>query len=664
MTVRPNPDAPTVGSAPHELNANLNFAESGLSDPMAGYWALCKLIREHDGGTEIEAEIPWTVEHHPSVPVDDQEDPQEQVTISLYYGTDDDGNPAGSIAPHPEFGLSQDRGMWEPRIKVRSAGERKASFHIRPRYAEMVHVDTGDQISSPFDHDHQPDRGYNVRVQGSNLEPDEYLHVLREVCKALAEEVDENWGDDRFERPLETSNISQYERYLRLARELSEKLTRDGGAFHQLAMLLSDETGSKGAYFWDNGEVHSHMSWFLLDDTAASAMIPGHQHGSQLKFYHPENPRSDASDPLYYPKFGALFTRSMSNITLSDGTVPWSKREELGRELEEKLVNVLAWSGVPIDPNDLGVDSGGGGADYGAYILDWHFRAEETHLDPELADDPTPEIERSQESMIVRSLQRMTDSGLELSEQLIADGGHAHYRDLADGAEVSASTVYRWLQRMGDAIESDNGLITFHSANLRGQFEEIVGRTATKFVQTVDNAMRRADSVLEKEAYQRRPGAAFENWRQKWGAEVADDGRVLHLGTCLPRPDREIDAPVDAGDVVKDGLEAWHEDGNKTGTFPREIHWDSDRDGHHSERLDDLLEAAKEDHLSEAVQQLAERTFAGLDTVDAISEVKRMIDAGSAWSAEQIQAAIGEAGFDFDVRDAAEPDFEIAETPG
>jgi len=260
-------------------------------------------------------------------------------------------------------------------------------------------------------------------------------------------------------------------------------------------MLLSDEAGSKGAYFWDNGEVHSYMSRFLLDDTAAGAMIPGHQHGSQLKVYHPEHVHSDQGDPLYYPKFGALFTRSMSGVTLNGGTVPWSKRDTLRQELEERLVNVLAWAGVPIDPADLGADGEGG---VGAFVEDWHFRAGETDLDLELYSDPTPEIERSQESMIVRSLQRMTDSGLGLTENLIADGGHAHYEELADDAEVSASTVYRWLQRMGEAVQSDNGVITFHSAQLREQFEEIVGRTATQFVSTVDNAMRRADTVSRR----------------------------------------------------------------------------------------------------------------------------------------------------------------------
>ncbi len=656
MTVRPNPDAPIVGSAPHELKANLNFSEGGLSNPMAAYWALCKLIREHDGGTEIETEIPWTVEPHPGTPVDDQENPQESVTISLYYGEDSEGNPAGSIAPHPEFGLSQDRGMWEPRIKVRGAGERKASFHIRPRYAEMVHVDTGDPISSPFDHDHQPDRGYNVNIKGSNMEPDEYLHVLRESCKALAEDVGESWGDGRLNDPLPTSNITQYERYLRLSRKLAEKLTREGGAFHQLAMLLSDEAGSAGAYFWDNGEVHSYMNRFLLDDTAAGAMIPGHQHGSQLKVYHPDKPRGDESDPLYYPKFGALFTRQMSNVKLNDETVPWSQREELGRQLEEQLVNVLAWSGVPIDPNDLGADAEN---EYGAYVPDWHFRADETHLEPELADDPTPEIERSQESMIIRSLQRMSNSDVGLTDQLLADGGHARYDQLAQEAEVSESTVYRWLHRMGDAVESDNGVITFHSSQLREQFQDIIGRTVTTVQNAVDQAMKAADDVLERDAYQRDPAGPVESWRAKWGAEWDDDGQVLHLGSTLSPPGKS-NTVVDVGDVVLDGLEAWREEGNSSGTFAEVVEWTDPKGEFHSRLRDNLVREAKEADVDDGVQKLAS-TFSG-DVVEVVAQVKRMINAGTSWSAEEIQAAVEKAGYDIDVEEAARPDFHIPET--
>jgi hypothetical protein len=51
-----------------------------------------------------------------------------------------------------------------------------------------------------------------------------------------------------------------------------------------------------------------------------------------------------------------------------------------------------------------------------------------------------------------------------------------------------------------------------------------------------------------------------------------------------------------------------------------------------------------------------------LDVVDAISEIKRMIDAGANWTAAEIQAAVEEAGFAIDVEDAAQPEFDIPET--
>lgn len=40
-----------------------------------------------------------------------------------------------------------------------------------------------------------------------------------------------------------------------------------------------------------------------------------------------------------------------------------------------------------------------------------------------------------------------------------------------------------------------------------------------------------------------------------------------------------------------------------------------------------------------------------------------MIDAGAGWSAEEIQAAVEEAGFDIDVEEAARPEFDIPENP-
>ncbi|WP_435065937.1 hypothetical protein [Halobaculum sp. EA56] len=658
MVTRQNPDAGIIRTCPHEARINLNYATQGsIADNMAPYWAICGFMRAFDGGTTLDARFPWldSVDPHPvseADPADD--DTREQVEISLYYGTDDDGDYAGKIAPRPDFGLSQDRSMWEPRIHVDGAGQRKADFHIRPRYDGMTHVETGNPIPSPFDHPDQPDTGFNVEIQGSNLELDEYPHWLRCACQALANALDDDWNSDYFTRPLPTSNISVHERYVRLSRSIAEKLTRMGGAFHQLAMLLSTQDTSKGAYFWDSGDSHGAMYRLVSHADAASSMIPGHGLGTQAKCYDPEHEHSDPDDPLYHRKFGMLFQRKVSDIRINSETVAWDRRHELVTELEERLVNILTWAGIPIAPGSLGSSNDSAST----FVEDWHFSPAETQREIELHDDPTPQIERSQESMLVRSLQRMTAADESLTEQLVADGGRARYDDLAEESDTSETTVYRWLKRMGDAVESEQGVITFASQHLREKFEEIIGRTVTSVRTDIEHGLRHTESILEADAYERPSGDAFESWREKWGARVADDGAELQLGSCLPHPDEGVTSGVNAAEVVQDGFRAWKDSGNAPGHFPGRVRWDDD---HGQERVADantLLQHDAQQVRSEAVERLA-RTFEGQDVYEAVERVRKMIGTGSTWSAEQIQTAVEIAGFNIDVEEHARPEFEI-----
>jgi len=123
------------------------------------------------------------------------------------------------------------------------------------------------------------------------------------------------------------------------------------------------------------------------------------------------------------------------------------------------------------------------------------------------------------------------------------------------------------------------------------------------------------------------------------------------------RPGREVQHVVDVGDVVLDGLEAWREEGNSSGTFAEVVEWTDPKGEFHSRLRDKLVREAKETDVDDGVQQLA-RTFRRFDSVvDAVAQVKRMINAGTSWSAEQIQAAVDEAGYDIDVEEAARPDF-------
>jgi len=113
------------------------------------YWAVSKLLFEgFDGDSgEIDAEIGG-----------------EDWIVTLRYQK-------GSIAPRPEDSDNIER-LYEFRIGMNGHGERKANFHVRPRFADMENYDDGSEITSPCDHDQYPDEATNVHFSGSNIEPE------------------------------------------------------------------------------------------------------------------------------------------------------------------------------------------------------------------------------------------------------------------------------------------------------------------------------------------------------------------------------------------------------------------------------------------------------------------------------------------------------------
>lgn len=139
-----------VATAPHECEGNLIFTENGLSP----YWTTAKLLTTGFDGhaSEMEDDING-----------------ENWTLSLSYQK-------SGIKPRLQDDIGGDR-LYEFRISATGQGERKANFLIQPRFAEMRHYETGERISTPFDH-LAVDEGINVRFAGSNLEPDEYLALL------------------------------------------------------------------------------------------------------------------------------------------------------------------------------------------------------------------------------------------------------------------------------------------------------------------------------------------------------------------------------------------------------------------------------------------------------------------------------------------------------
>ncbi|WP_225316426.1 MULTISPECIES: hypothetical protein [Haloferax] len=146
----------------------------------------------------------------------------------------------------------------------------------------------------------------------------------------------------------------------------------------------------------------------------------------QLKHYHPEHVRKKSGDdPLYHPKLGALYKKNLNQ----DQSVRWTDRHDLVDDLEEKMMNVLEWAGIPTNPGSW-------------FVEDDHFVPGESDRRIAFWDDPTPEIEASQESVIIRTLQELEDSDRDVLEYVaMADGGTVD--GAAEETGWSEATVYR-----------------------------------------------------------------------------------------------------------------------------------------------------------------------------------------------------------------------------
>jgi len=473
-----------IASAPHEIKANLNYTENGLSP----YWAVTRLlIREYDGYAsdlqfEIDAET-WTVEF-------------------AYQ--------KGGIAPRPQDDVAGDT-LYEPKINVRGDGERKADFHIRPRYAGMETTE-GDRISSPFDRDSMPNEGFNVFLQGSNLEPEEYTRLLPAVVQRLGAEVGQRINSDYFSpRGIHaSSNVSEFERYVRLRRGMMRKLIGTSGVLQQLHHLLVDQKGVKYSIDVDNEDVVGKMHKLPLDRSAVDELPVG-TYGKQLKSYLLKNPDSvDETDSTYHPKFGVLFKKTLNG----GNTLPWSEVGKLTRDLQETIINLLYWSKVPTEPDST------------TFVADDHFQVESYDEDENqtirLFDDPTPELEASQEALLVRQMRDLTDADLD-HLQAMTDGGERHYDEIVDEADTSVSTLYRTLQRCDALLESDNGVVKWRSKKIRQEFAAVFERVE----ETVETAADQAARILDLDPRQlKEKGSAFQSWLTRYGAKVINDGSV------------------------------------------------------------------------------------------------------------------------------------------
>jgi hypothetical protein len=446
------------------------------------------------------------------------------------------------LAPrdHPDYANDTVR---EHRMKVAPvndpAGKRRANFHIAPRWPNPETKDPNSPAPSwPNDL-----LGVNVAAKGAKLDLDEYPDLL---CRAAAA-LDIN--PDYFGDEHEYTNITTFETYVRADRDLTDRVFGDGSVMeriHELAgrtgkyrKLIEDDRGEEGSM---------HLTEFTSE--TAGALLEGHNLAKRPKHYLLKHPPEDPADPLHHPKVCMLFKKK-----LHDGSVPWSDRDDLRAELDETLLNLLSWSGLPTRP------------DGETFIGDGYFSSSDS---PQpgitIVEDPTPEIQREQTAAVMAALGAPGVGNPDLNEsdaetmELVADGG----RDVDEISRLigtSRRTVYRVVSRLNDLLSLDGGTVAFASDHLAEKAR--VGLEATTG------------------AFDRDGGATAEpgpwaKWLNKYGPRVDElPGDLVELTFGVVPDEWDVQA------ILRAGLKAWVDSGRERRRFVSGMaHWIQDGEEH------------------------------------------------------------------------------------
>lgn len=500
----------------HEVDLFWWFTDNDLSP----YWALSKLMQNFEDGwhetTTEQADGVWQVRYN--------------------Y------NAETGISPREGDPIGSDR-AYEHKIHADGPGEKKFDAVVSPRWPDQETPD-GEQMRRPW----CGGEGVQVHVQGSNLTYDEYHYLLQQFVQVLAEEAGISISRRYFNRIHPESNIVTTELYARLRRQYAEKIVRSTGVFYKLMHLLAGERGTEWVYSGNNKDVVGKRHAFELSPAAAAEAVDDHSLGKRHKCYHPKHVRSEETedDPLSSPKYGVAFHKS-----INDGSVKWHNRDQLLRELEESLINVLRWGGIPITPDPT------------VFVDDDHFDVEASDRSIGFFDDPTPQLEAEQENLVTTVLQDLSPSARDVMQTLATDGGEVHYEELADENDYSVSQVYRVLEEIGDLVVNDNGLVRYYSETIKQEITAIVERIED-FVADGVEAVARLAGVETRSA----ADSAIQQWMHKYGAAFEDgdgDSGTLRFDTVLATA-KSYGAPK-IDDVLREGLEAWMDAGRDPAAF-------------------------------------------------------------------------------------------------
>jgi hypothetical protein len=215
----------------------------------------------------------------------------------------------------------------------------------------------------------------------------------------------------------------------------------------------------------------------------------------------------DSDEFGYHPKLEVAY---QTNATTE--TVRWSEVDDVERELNETLVNILEWSDLPTRG-----DTGNGSS--GVFFGDAYFDATtEVERNLRVTDCPLPEIENEQDRAVQRVWGKMLDSDRAIFETLVTDGGEMAPKEAANEAGVSYRTVRRFADRCEEVVEHAYGKLEFTSLYARDEVLERLHSAREEFEGAVEDAVMGAANAADG-----RERSRWSEWKQKYNAQLRED---------------------------------------------------------------------------------------------------------------------------------------------
>ena len=509
-----------IETAPHEFNAQYNF-DGGLMP----YFAVDQAVKA--GGGKQKSRI---------------ESGDSQYTVTLYYQDSNIVHPGEQTPTGTPFKLEEIR---EFRIAVEAvegadmAGQKGFNAHIRPRWKQIKVEDKyGDErtLQIPFE------EGLNVKIQGSNIEFQQYHDLL----KRAVESVDIN--SDYFDSPHDSSVVTQAERYVRVHEDYSGPIHARDGPLARLGHLLEDDrAGRREIEQADSSEdgkkVPGYRHQVGLDEQRVQEIFPNHSLPKRWKHYRTrESHNLDSSNPLKHPKVGAIYYGSLWRDRRENHGVTSDELAQLTEELEDSLLSVVYDAGIDVTST-------------APYVSDDYFKAETTERSRQVVNLPLEELRTTQESVVMKHVSDgLSPVQWESLETLVTDGGEVSPEDIAENGGFHQDSVYRALDQMDELVQREYGSVSLRSTHVGELVHDAVRQAKERTREAVEagaKALEAAERGLDEQT------SALVAWASQHTEHFNERDDSVRIDFGEIKGDSESDCRRQMRKLLRQGKEVW-----------------------------------------------------------------------------------------------------------